>query len=246
VCHALYDAHQTGLIHRDVKPANIFVCRKGQDSDFVKVLDFGLVKAERIPGGDAPLATMPGVTTGTPAFMAPEQALGHAKIDHRADIYALGCVGYWLVSGRLVFEADTPMQMLVRHARDVPEPPSLRTENEIAPSLEAVILRCLEKDPNQRPATAKELETMIWSCEFSSRWTEARAAQWWQQHAPTTHRARTDFGPLPPVLPTTPRAPAAPDDAPSFFGGRARRPMPAPEEEDPPSANPGSLRSRES
>lgn len=208
VCHSLYDAHQNGLIHRDVKPANIFVCRKGQDSDFVKVLDFGLVKSQALAGRDPTLATMQGVTTGTPAFMAPEQALEQSRVDHRADIYALGCVGYWLVSGQLLFEADSPMQMLVRHARDVPEPPSHRTENEIAPSLEGVILRCLEKDPAARPQSAKELESLIWNCQFSSRWTEARAEQWWQRHAPGSARAAE-----PPIPSLRRRAAAVPADA---------------------------------
>ncbi|MFQ5601399.1 MAG: serine/threonine-protein kinase, partial [Candidatus Krumholzibacteriia bacterium] len=148
VCHSLHDAHQTGLIHRDIKPANIFTCKKGQDFDFVKVLDFGLVKMEQ--PADANMLTMQGVTTGTPAFMAPEQITSQNEIDQRVDIYALGCVGYWLLTGQLVFEADNPMKMLLRHAQDTPVPPSMRTELPIPSALEKLLLSCLEKDPAGR------------------------------------------------------------------------------------------------
>ena len=116
--HSLADAHARGLVHRDIKPANIYVCRMGLEYDFVKVLDFGLVKV-RQPGTSfqETLQTVEH-TTGTPAFMAPEIILGDADVDRRADVYALGCVAYYLLTGQLVFEADTPMKMLLRHVQE--------------------------------------------------------------------------------------------------------------------------------
>ena len=111
VCHSLADAHARGLVHRDIKPANIYVCRMGLEYDFVKVLDFGLVKIKQGGGGTGTLATLDGTTKGTPAYMAPEIILGEADVDRRADVYALGCVAYYLLTGQLVFQADTPVKM---------------------------------------------------------------------------------------------------------------------------------------
>ena len=126
-CESLAEAHAQGLVHRDIKPSNIHACRLGLTVDFVKVLDFGLVKPR--PGRDASpmMLTAPDVTPGTPAFMAPEALLGDPAPDHRIDIYALGCVGYWLLTGALVFDADNPTRMVARHLQTPPEPPSSRT-----------------------------------------------------------------------------------------------------------------------
>src|SRR6185436_8038121 len=147
VCHSLADAHARGLIHRDIKPANIYVCRNGLEYDFVKVLDFGLVKFK---GPDAVRLTAEhaGQTSGTPAYMAPEIILGEADVDRRADVYALGCVAYFLLTGQLVFEADSPMKMLMQHMHARPVPPSQRSELPIPRELDELVLACLEKDPN--------------------------------------------------------------------------------------------------
>src|SRR5260221_3405320 len=118
ICHSLADAHARGLVHRDIKPANIYVCRMGLDYDFVKVLDFGLVKYNGRPGQSQTLLTMDHTTTGTPAYMAPEVILGEADVDRTADVYALGCVAYYLLTGQLVFEGDTPMKMLMQHVHE--------------------------------------------------------------------------------------------------------------------------------
>src|SRR5688572_9990984 len=154
VAHSLADAHARGLVHRDIKPANIYACRMGLEYDFVKVLDFGLVKIhDRRRGADS-LATLDHTTTGTPAYMAPETILGDADVDRRADVYALGCVAYFLLTGQLVFEADTSMKMLLQHVNAKPVPPSQRSELPIPKELDDLILACLEKDPNLRPQSA--------------------------------------------------------------------------------------------
>jgi serine/threonine-protein kinase len=172
------------MIHRDVKPANLYSCRLGKETDFVKVLDFGLVKSVRASGVDDSLATQPGVATGTPAFMAPEVALGNPDIDHRVDIYALGCVGYWLLTGRFVFEADTAVKMMLEQVRTTPLPPSQRTELPVPPSVDDVILACLAKQPADRPADATELARRLAECDVGEPWTQERAARWWQTNVP--------------------------------------------------------------
>jgi serine/threonine-protein kinase len=183
VCHSLGEAHSRGMIHRDIKPANIFVCRLGPDVDFVKVLDFGLVTAPTDRGTDLTQLTMEGVLAGTPAFMPPEVAEG-AQPDGRADIYALGCVGYWLLTGQLVFEGDTPLSVLMQHARDTPVPPSERTEIEVPEDLEEIILACLSKNPGDRPGTIAELDQSLAAIEDDD-WGRDAAQEWWNLHMAT-------------------------------------------------------------
>jgi serine/threonine-protein kinase len=186
-CHSLGEAHARGLIHRDIKPSNIFTCRLGLSVDFVKVLDFGLVK-HHAEGAHAQtvLLTQPDVTTGTPAYMAPEMALGERTIDRRVDIYALGCVGYWLLTGRLVFEADTPVKMMLQHIQAVPAPPSRYAEQDVPPELDQIILRCLAKNPDDRPADTMLLAAMLNGVNLPEPWTKDRAEQWWETHLPAT------------------------------------------------------------
>jgi serine/threonine protein kinase len=180
-CHSLGEAHSRGMIHRDIKPANIFVCRLGPDVDFVKVLDFGLVTAPVDRGTDLTQLTVEGVLAGTPAFMPPEVAEG-AQSDGRADIYALGCVGYWLLTGQLVFEGDTPLSVLMQHARDTPVPPSERTEIEVPKDLEEIILACLSKNPGDRPRTTAELDQSLAAIAVDSDWGLDAAQEWWNLH----------------------------------------------------------------
>ena len=125
VCASLEEAHVRGLVHRDIKPANIHVGRVGLVYDFVKVLDFGLVKPISDGALEHSLATQAGLVIGTPGYMAPEIALS-AKVDGRADLYSLGCVAYYLLTGRQVFEGDTVMQVFAQHLQAVPMPPSQR------------------------------------------------------------------------------------------------------------------------
>ena len=182
-CRSLEDAHFHGLLHRDVKPANIFTCRMGSHVDFVKVLDFGIVKHIEGDSQDTKL-TIEGVASGTPAFMAPELALGEKAVDGRADLYSLGCVAYWLLTGHLVFQAETPMKTLIEHVRSSPVPPSRRTDRPIPPGLDALVLECLEKEPERRPSSARELADRLATCAGEAPWTEEMAQRWWEQHAP--------------------------------------------------------------
>jgi len=191
VCHSLADAHENGLIHRDIKPANVIVGRRGLDPDFVKVLDFGLVTSLRAFRAEPIQLTQQGMTPGTPAFMAPELALAGTSTDARVDLYALGCVAYWLVTGQLVFVGPTPTSILVQHAKDPPPPPSKRTEMELHPAVDEVILSCLRKDPRERPASARELDRRLDECSRQiPPWTEERAAEWWRVHAPAAAAPR--------------------------------------------------------
>jgi serine/threonine-protein kinase len=185
LCHSLAEAHAEGLIHRDIKGANVFACRYGIEADFIKVLDFGLVKSQQEPSQTDIKLTADNVAGGTPAFMAPEQVLGNRPVDGRTDIYAVGCVGYWLLTGKLVFEGETVMKVMVDHAQTPPVPPSQRTELEIPASLETVVLACLEKDPGRRPQSADELSERLAACaaELPS-WTPERARRWWDTHRP--------------------------------------------------------------
>jgi serine/threonine-protein kinase len=181
-CHSLHDAHSSGLIHRDVKPGNVFICRRGVDFDFVKVLDFGLVKETGTATENVQL-TQEGITTGTPAFMAPEMALGKS-IDARTDLYALGCVGFWLLTGRLLFESDTPLGMVSQHVSEPPPRPSACTELEIPSELELLILQCLEKNPEERPRNAAELASNLAAISPQEYWTDEQARRWWASHRP--------------------------------------------------------------
>jgi serine/threonine-protein kinase len=184
VCHSLSEAESCGLVHRDIKPANIFVCRYGEDRDFIKVLDFGLVKAFDEAGEAGPALTRENVVHGTPAFIAPEQALGRATLDARVDIYATGCVAYWLLTGQLVFTAPNSMALLLHHVHTTATPPSSRTELPIPPALDRLVLSCLAKNPDERPQSAKELSYQLAQIEVSSVWTQARAREWWNRHQP--------------------------------------------------------------
>lgn len=182
--HSLADAHSRGLVHRDIKPANIYVCRMGLEYDFVKVLDFGLVKFRDRSSAHQTMMTADHATTGTPAYMAPEIILGEADVDRRADVYALGCVAYFMLTGRLVFEADTPMKTLVQHVQAQPIPPSQRTELRIPRELDDLVLACLQKDPNKRPQDAEELFGIACRCRTCEGWNTASAKTWWEQHLP--------------------------------------------------------------
>jgi serine/threonine-protein kinase len=192
-CDSLAEAHAIGLVHRDIKPANLYASRIGLKTDFVKVLDFGLVRLPDDHSDAQPGVTAPGMVIGTPAFMSPEVAVGNRQIDHRADIYALGCVGYWLLTGRRVFEAESSLQVMIEHVQGEPIPPSRRSELVIPECLDAIVLACLAKRPDDRPADAAQLSRLLSRCEVGEPWTDESAARWWQAHLPE-HRARQAAG----------------------------------------------------
>ncbi|MFW6085460.1 MAG: serine/threonine-protein kinase, partial [Gemmatimonadota bacterium] len=188
-CLSLGEAHDRGLIHRDIKPSNLVAARLGLGVDHLKILDFGLVKADPAHDADQTKLTSPNVTAGTPAFMSPEVALGEGPVDRRADIYALGCVGYWLLTGKPVFEGATPVAVLMGHVRDDPVPPSQRSELDVPAELDEVILECLAKRPEDRPDTAMELYEDL-CCIPVAPWNSTTALEWWSLHLPEL--VRTD------------------------------------------------------
>jgi serine/threonine-protein kinase len=175
---SLAEAHADGLVHRDIKPANLFASVLGLELDFLKVLDFGLVRRIAV---DPHLTAENGVW-GTPAYIAPESA-AHGRYDARSDIYSLGAVAYWLLTGKTVFEAPTGNAMIAAQIRDTPTPPSQRTELPIPPELEAVIMACLAKNPDERPQSAEELSRLLGAVQVPA-WTQRRAAAWWRAHRP--------------------------------------------------------------
>src|SRR5262249_5951349 len=175
VCRSLAEAHAKGVIHRDIKPANIYACRMGAEYDFVKVIDFGLAKIQRRASAALPHA--PGAfARGTPAYMAPEAALGEEHVDRRADVYAVGCVAYFLLTGELVFSGGTPMQQLLHHVNETALPPSSRAEQRIPREVDELVMACLEKDPARRPASAEALFKMAGACRIADPWGPAEAA----------------------------------------------------------------------
>jgi serine/threonine-protein kinase len=201
VCHSLSEAEAHGLVHRDVKPANIFVCRYGEDCDFVKVLDFGIAKPVGVgvdTETEAALTQM-NVVHGTPAFMAPEQALDRSNVDTRADVYSAGCVAYWLLTGKLVFTAETAMALLLHHAQTPPTPPSARTELPIPEALDQLVMSCLAKDPTERPQSARELSRRLAAVEGAGAWTEDRTRDWWTRHQPVLRQERKSIARVPDV-----------------------------------------------
>jgi eukaryotic-like serine/threonine-protein kinase len=177
----LSEAHRRGLVHRDVKPANLHLCVRGDLPDFVKVLDFGLAK--QLETQDPKLSTA-GVVLGTPLYMAPEVIASPDAVDARADIYALGAVMYFLLTGTPPFRGETPLSVFAQALHQPPEPPSLRLGKPVPRDLEQLVLRCLAKAPAQRPESAAELSALLVACSGVAPWTEADAKRWWQERSP--------------------------------------------------------------
>jgi hypothetical protein len=193
-CSSLAEAHQAGLVHRDVKPANLFVCRAADEVDVVKVLDFGLVQAatlssdpsDPVPDGDDPRLTGAGRHMGTPGFMAPEQVRAQ-RIDGRADLYSLGCVAIWLLTGRMPFEASTALGMMGAHLYSAPPDLAALVPGYLPDGLDAALRRCLAKDPLERPADAAALAASLRAIDVPAeqRWTAERARAWWAERVVT-------------------------------------------------------------
>ena len=181
VCHSLAEAHAAGLVHRDVKPGNIILGRYGGDPDFVKVLDFGLVKTLAASGADL---TQTGLLAGTPAYMPPEMALGRA-VDARTDLYALGAVGYTLLTGLPVFERSTALETIHDHASTPPIPPSRRVATPIPKELERILMDCLAKEPDERPESARALDARLAALVLPEPWNRDEADRWWNRHGGT-------------------------------------------------------------
>lgn len=180
-CASLAEAHQRGVIHRDIKPANIYLCRDALECDVVKILDFGLAK--RVLPVATPgelLDTRTDVITGTPAYLAPEAIGGEGALDGRTDLYALGCVAHWMLTGRLVFEADSAMQMLAAHLERTPAAPSVGSPFPVPAALDRLILECLAKRPEDRPASAEVMAARLREVVLDAPWTAVDASTWWE------------------------------------------------------------------
>ncbi|HTE50117.1 MAG TPA: serine/threonine-protein kinase [Kofleriaceae bacterium] len=180
-CQSLEDAHQRGLVHRDVKPANLFLTSRAQEVDFVKVLDFGLVKVTAPGDSDVKLSRV-GEIHGTPAYMAPEEATGDGEAEPRSDLYSLGCVGYWLLTGKLVFDEPSSMKMTIAHATRDAIAPSRVADQEIPPALDQLILRCLAKAPGERPASAAAMMAELGATGLAAGWSPEQARRWWREN----------------------------------------------------------------
>ncbi len=176
ICDALDEAHSMGLIHRDLKPANIFVSRRGRKYDVAKLLDFGLVKERNVPTGQHR------GFSGTPSYMSPEQATAYDEVDGRSDIYSLGCVAYFALTGAPPFAGSSVMAIIAKHAND-PVPPLSQDDHEIPADLERTVLRCLSKNRSERFANVMELASAIESCECGNQWTDQQASEWWNRQS---------------------------------------------------------------
>ncbi len=181
ICRSLEEAHVKKIVHRDLKPSNVMICQVAQVCDFVKVLDFGLAKP--FGGAEDSQLTVSGFMVGTPEYMAPEMVVGSSSVDARADLYALGCIAYVLLTGALVFTDSSPINVALKHVKKRPVPPSQRTGQAIPVDLERVVMACLEKDPGARPATAREIDRLLAACEVPP-WNDEDAAAWWKRHLP--------------------------------------------------------------
>jgi len=189
-CLSLSEAHALGLVHRDIKPANLFVCRVGVEFDFLKVLDFGVVSRQERESVAA--ITITGMFLGTPAFLPPELVSGTDAFDGRADIYALGCVAFWLLTGRPPFEAGDTMSLLRHHSTTPPSPPSAFASTPIPAALDALVLECLSKDPALRPQSAETLWERLAAVPTAGAWDQRAAREWWRNHEPSLTAVRKE------------------------------------------------------
>ena len=186
ICHSLAEAHARGMVHRDIKPANIFLCRMGLEFDFIKVLDFGLVQTRKVDVSTAVTETLATAQQliGTPAYMAPEVILGKDDVDRRADVYAIGCVAFYLLTGTRVFEDGNQMQALIDHVHTEPVSPSTRLGRPLPKELDRLVLDCLRKKPDDRPQDAAELLDRVVAANVTGAWSNGHARVWWEARLP--------------------------------------------------------------
>jgi len=190
VAAALSEAHGKGLIHRDIKPANIILTQQGGEPDVAKVVDFGLVKS--MQDGEGANLSSTGAVAGTPYYMAPESILAYQEVDARTDIYALGAVCYFLLTGEPVFKGKNAGEVCTHHVHTEPIPPSKRCDARVPPDLESTILDCLAKEPRHRPATAGHLRARLWAGGTLRKWNTDRARRWWRKHGDAVKAPRGD------------------------------------------------------
>jgi serine/threonine protein kinase len=178
ICGSLYEAHSLGLVHRDIKPANVMLNRRGGEADVVKVLDFGLVRAL----DEAKRGVQTDGLSGTPLYMSPEAIQTPDLVDARSDLYAVGAIGYFLITGQPVFNANSLVELCQQHVSAVPEAPARRLGAAVSPELEAALLACLEKRRDKRPQTARDLAALLDRAPTAESWTPDDAEAWWGRH----------------------------------------------------------------
>jgi serine/threonine protein kinase len=196
VCGSLAEAHGMGLVHRDIKPSNIMLCEQGGEHDVVKVVDFGLVKDATDASSSL---TMGDALAGTPLYASPEAIRSSDAVEPRSDLYAVGAVGYFLLTGMRVFDGETVMEVCTKHLSEQPQRPSDRADVAVPRDLEDLIMACLEKEPADRPASARILRDSLVACAAHALWGQAEAYAWWEQHRAALSAPREGAGP--PALP---------------------------------------------
>ncbi|MDH3731909.1 MAG: serine/threonine protein kinase [Gemmatimonadota bacterium] len=204
MCGSLGEAHQRGIIHRDIKPSNIFVTQRGGLQDFVKVLDFGL--ARRVSGAQDSGVTKTGMVFGTPRYIAPESVAGQQKSDARSDLYNVGGVAYWMLTGRPLFAGSSSIDLIIDHVKTIPDRPSQVSEVPIPAELDEIVMKLLEKDPEDRFQTAEELAAALHRVPLEAPWSQERARDWWELHAPEVSVVSASGGTVPPTADKRPRA----------------------------------------
>jgi len=182
VAGALAEAHERGLVHRDIKPANILLGPRGGDPDVAKVLDFGLVRTIRAEAN----VTNPGIMMGTPLYMSPEAIKSPDRVDARSDLYSFGAMAYYLLTGRYLFEAESAIEVCAMHMH-TPPPRLSKVIEGMDPDLEKVVMACLAKRPEDRPASARAIRDILILCPSLAEWTPARAKLWWADHQGILH-----------------------------------------------------------
>ena len=194
ICGSLFEAHSLGLVHRDIKPANIMFNRRGSEPDVIKVLDFGLVKA--IDDQKQSEISAANSLTGTPLYMSPEAIQSPQSVDARSDIYAVGAVGYYLLTGQPVFNASNIVELCQMHVSRTPDTPSLRLGKQVSPELEGAIMSCLEKSRAKRPQTTRDLILLLTRCSAANSWSIEDADAWWGRHERAQGSATTTSAPV--------------------------------------------------
>lgn len=180
VCGSLAEAHVRGIVHRDIKPSNIFLTQRGGLCDYVKVLDFGLAK--KVTTGDSSGLTKAGILFGTPRYIAPEAIYGQEPSDARADLYNLGGVAYWLLTGQPPFTSDSSLELIVDHAKTIPLRPAEVCETPLPAALDDIVMKCLKKKPEERFGSAEELAEALRQVNIDTPWSESKAREWWELH----------------------------------------------------------------
>ena len=186
VCDSLGEAHALGLIHRDIKPANVFLCHRGGVADWVKVLDFGLVRLYGARTTGDGTTTEERALVGTPWFMPPESIRNPALSDPRSDLYAVGAVAFFLLTGAYVFEGESVLEIYQKQLTEMPRPPGERSPQPVSAEMDEIVMACLAREPELRPQSAADLRVRLEACPLAGAWSIEDRGEWWGRHQPQT------------------------------------------------------------